>query len=43
MPYYDVSELDDWRARIKMPRENSLTRIYKFDTLFKVWTEDIIH
>lgn len=43
MPYYDVSELDDWRARIKMPRENSLTRIYKFDTLFKVWTEDVIH
>ena len=43
MPYYDVSELDDWRARIKLPRENSLTRIYKFDTLFKVWTEDIIH
>lgn len=43
MPYYDVSEFDDWRAKVKDPRENSLTRIYKFDTLFKVWTEDIIH
>lgn len=43
MPYYDVDSWDDWRARIKMPRDNSLTRIYKFDTLFKVWTEDIIH
>ena len=43
MPYYDVSEFDDWRAKTKSPKENSLTRIYKFDTLFKVWTEDIIH
>lgn len=39
-PYIDVDA--DWRAKTKSPRQNIMTRIFKYDTLFKVWTEDIV-
>lgn len=40
-PYMNVST--DWRAEIKDPKKNTMTRIFKMDTLFKVWTEDIVN
>lgn len=39
-PYIDVAA--DWRAKAKSPKQNIMTRIFKYDTLFKVWTEDLV-
>lgn len=39
-PYVDVDA--DWRAKAKSPKQNIMTRIFKYDTLFKVWTEDLV-
>lgn len=39
-PYVDVDA--DWRAKVKSPKQNIMTRIFKYDTLFKVWTEDLV-
>lgn len=42
IPYVEVSENPDRRWQIKRPKTNTMTRIFKYDTLFKVWTEDIV-